>query len=159
MKKILLLLPFLFFLIALLTKNNSEVKKETTIEKVKKVETKNDYANELKIIDTQEYFEKYVLDVINNGSNRLNFPSGAMEGGYVSKSDAKKIVAYMASMQGFTPSNKQWVKEGAMLFYGNCTGCHGILGKKVDKNFPDLTRKPLLGIELRKKEIYEKLKK
>jgi mono/diheme cytochrome c family protein len=92
--------------------------------------------------NSPKFFEDYVFNVIKYGSSSLGFPT-KMEGGYVSDEEAKKIAAYLATLQGFKPSNPQWVKEGAALYYGNCTGCH----QKGVKSFPDLTRKPLLGIE------------
>ncbi|WP_187647110.1 c-type cytochrome [Nitrosophilus labii] len=160
MRYLLLILPFLLFLIYTVTKGEKSVFKENIIKNERSItKSEKEYLEELKIIDTPQYFEQYTIDVINNGSNILNYPSGAMDGGYVSKEDAKKIAAYMATLQGFKPSHPEWVKEGAMLFYGNCVGCHGVEGKGQKGAFPDLTRRPLLGIELRKKKIYEKLKK
>ncbi len=96
--------------------------------------------------DYKSMFKKYVMHVIVHGSNSLGFPT-EMEGGYVSKEDAKKIVAYMMSMQDLKPFDEDLVHEGAALFYGNCVGCHGVGGKGQKGLFPDLTRKPLLGIE------------
>ena len=153
-KYLLLLLPFILLIIAYFVKHNknsalSITSKNTKIKSKKcaKIE------NELKTIDSVTYFENYVIDVINNGSNKLNFPSGAMDGGYVSPIEAKKIAAFMATLQGYKPTHPEWIKEGELLFNGNCTGCHGIGGKGQKGSFPNLRRKPLLGIELIKKEF------
>jgi len=89
-----------------------------------------------------EFFEEYVYDVIKYGSKDLGFPT-QMEGGYVSDEEARKIAAYLATLQGYKPTHPEWVQEGAALFYGNCTGCH----QKGVKSFPDLERRPLLGIQ------------
>lgn len=71
-----------------------------------------------------------------------------MPAGTVSPQEAKKIAAFLATLQGFTPSHPEWVEEGKYLFYGNCTGCHSNEGKGKKGYFPDLTRKPLRGMEL-----------
>lgn len=149
-KMVLLLLPFMLMIIAIFIKQSQKIeKKEGKSVKIEKIEKsrngKIDY-------NSVEYFENYVIDVIENGSNILNLPSGPMDGGFVSKDDAKKIATYMAALQGFKPTHPEWVKDGAALFHGNCTGCHGVGGKGQKGYFPDLTRKPLLGIEKKIKE-------
>jgi len=149
MKKVLLLIiPFILMIVAIFIKQKNQ--KEVTLNK--NVDIQKSVKKEIKKYDINsvEYFENYVIDVMLNGSNILNLPSGAMDGGYVSKEEAKKIAAYMATLQGFKPTHPEWVQEGAALFYGNCTGCHGVGGKGQKGYFPDLTRKPLLGIEKRK---------
>lgn len=157
-KYLLLLLPFILLIISYFIKHNKNVTDSITSKNIEiKSKKSSKIENELKKIDSVTYFENYVIDVINHGSNRLNFPSGAMDGGYVSPIEAKKIATFMATLQGFNPSHPEWVKEGEILFNGNCTGCHGIGGKGQKGSFPDLTRKPLLGIELIKKEIQKKL--
>ncbi len=130
----LLLIPFILFFVNFLTKEKKEIKKhQKCIHKEQKFHLDP---------HSPQFFEDYVFNVIKHGSNSLGFPT-KMEGGYVSDEEAKKIAAYLATLQGLKPSHPEWVKEGAALYYGNCTGCH----QKGVKSFPDLTRKPLLGIE------------
>ena len=147
MKKILILLiPFIFLSIAIFFKQGKKQKLEIEPkkEKIEIATAKIDY-------NSPQFFENYVIDVMINGSDIFKYPSGPMEGGYVSKEEAKKIASYMATLQGLKPSHPEWVQEGAALFNGNCTGCHGVGGKGQKGYFPDLTRKPLLGIEMLKK--------
>ena len=156
-KTVLIAIPFLLFMIEICSKKC--FKKEKNIKSIfpKTAFEKQNFEKlkeELKKIDSQEYFREYVLNVIQNGSDKLNFPSGKMDGGFVNKSDAKRIVAYMEKLQGYKTAGKEKeIKEGAALFYGNCTGCHGIDGKGHKGHFPNINRKPLLGIELRKREL------
>ena len=138
---LLLLIPLLLFIIALFSQKKS-----------KSVITKQEQHNyhHLQKIDPHcaRCFEKYIQDVINKGSNIFHYPTSPMPAGTVSPQEARKIAAFMAQMHGFTPSHPEWVEEGKYLFYGNCTGCHSNEGKGKKGYFPDLTRKPLKGLEL-----------
>ena len=49
--------------------------------------------HELTLLNTPQYVKKYIVDVINYGSDTLGFQGGVMEGGYAVKEDADKIVA------------------------------------------------------------------
>ena len=145
-KLLLLLLPFVFLITAYIIKSDKkEIDKKST-DMIKKEKTFK-FSN----IDDTKFFENYVIDVIVHGSDIFKYPTGPMDGGYVSKEEAKKIASYMATLQGLKPSHPEWVDEGAALFNGNCTGCHGVGGKGKKGYFPDLTRKPLKGIEILKK--------
>ncbi|WP_281950498.1 c-type cytochrome [Nitrosophilus kaiyonis] len=147
MKKLLLLIiPFIFLLVAIIFKQekNKHIEIKSKNQKIEKKISKIDY-------NSPKFFENYVIDVMINGSDIFKYPSGPMDGGYVSKNEAEKIASYMATLQGLKPSHPEWVQEGAALFNGNCTGCHGVGGKGKKGYFPDLTRKPLLGIEMLKK--------
>ncbi|WP_200763696.1 c-type cytochrome [Nitrosophilus alvini] len=117
--------------------------------KIDKEKLKKELAN----IDTVEYLENYIIDVINNGSNRLDYKAGSMDAGFASKEDAPKIAAYVVTLSGKKPSVPEYIKEGNMLYNGNCGGCHGDDGKGLGGSFPDLTKKRFSGIEKRKKEL------
>ncbi len=138
MKKIwLLLLPIVLFFVAYFLKHRSTHTHTSSISpKIHPIHPEK----------RAKDFESYVYDVIVYGSSRLGFPT-QMQGGYVSEEDAKKIAAFLATLQGLKPSHPEWVQEGKTLFYGNCTGCHGYDGKGQKGHFPDLTRRPLLGLQ------------
>ncbi|WP_084276367.1 c-type cytochrome [Nitratiruptor tergarcus] len=140
-KSILLLLPLILFLIAFMSKKH-ETKKSIVNKKHELSHTKQIDVN------CSRCFEQYIEDVINNGSNIFNYPTSPMPAHTVSPEDAKKIAAFLTTLQGFKPSHPEWVIEGKYLFYGNCVGCHSNSGKGKKGYFPDLTRKPLAGIEL-----------
>jgi hypothetical protein len=137
-KLIILLIPFIFLAIGIFNKD----KKSSTLHKDIVCKDKKTHLHIKKNINSVEFFEDYVVDVIKNGSTSLGFPT-KMKGGFVNEDEAKKIAAYLATLQGFSPTHKEYIKEGAALYYGNCVGCH----QKGVKQFPDLSRKPLLGIE------------
>ena len=140
-RALLLLIPLILFLIALLFK-----------EKKSNVATQQERHTEHHIQKIDPHcapcFEKYIEDVINKGSNIFHYPTSPMPAGTVTPEEAKKIAAFMATLQGFKPSHPEWVTEGRYLFYGNCIGCHSNEGKGKEGYFPDLTRKPLKGIEM-----------
>ena len=137
-KGVLLLIPFILLLIAAIFKNQNGVSKKVP----KECSHQQSHLHLNRNKNGVELFEDYVVSVIKHGSGSLGFAT-KMEGGYVSEEDAKKIAAYLATLQGYKPTHPEFVKEGAALYYGNCVGCH----QKGVKSFPDLTRKPLLGIE------------
>jgi cytochrome c553 len=105
---------------------------------------------ELARIDTPDYTYHYIIDVINHGSQNLHFKEKEiMEGGFVSKEDAPGVACYVLSLADETcpaPSSA----DAAMYFSSNCAGCHGEDGKGIHGTYPDLTRRPLLGIQKRK---------
>ena len=116
---------------------------------------------ELARIDTPEYILHYIIDVIDHGSDTLGFKGGVMEGGYVSHEDAPKIACYVLEMSG-RKCPYSYPKDAAMFYTSVCGGCHGNDGKGLGGNYPDLTRKKLLGIERREaflKTTLEKLRK
>lgn len=88
---------------------------------------------------TQEGIIEYIENVINNGSNHLNFQKGGMEGGYVPKSKARDVAYYVYELSG-KKANKSYSKDASLYFSSNCAGCHGIDGKGIKGSFPDLTR-------------------
>jgi len=73
--------------------------------------------------------KKQVLDVINNGSNKLGYPMGMMPPGMASGADAEAIAAYVADgMKGEAPAS-----------FAACTSCHGADAKGMGGMSPDLT--------------------
>jgi cytochrome c553 len=89
---------------------------------------------------------RYILHVINKGSDRLGFPGGVMEGGYVAPEDAPKVACYVMELGGHT-CPQSVPKDAAMFYTSVCGGCHGNDGKGLHGAYPDLTRPRLLGIE------------
>ena len=128
-------------------------------EKTINQETREHIEQELARIDTPAYTYRYIIDIINHGSATLHFkPKEIMEGGFASREDAPKIACYVLSLAHETcpvPSST----DAAMYFSSNCAGCHGEDGKGIHGTYPDLTRRPLLGIEKRKVLLYKLLKK
>ena len=88
---------------------------------------------------TQEGIVEYIENVINNGSNHLNFQKGGMEGGYVPKSKARDVAYYVYELSG-KKANKPYAKDASLYFSSNCAGCHGVDGKGIKGSFPDLTK-------------------
>ena len=118
----------------------------------KKVKTKKVYrsSSKTKIYSnkelTQENIVNYIVNVINNGSNRFNFPGGVMEGGYVPKEKARDVACYVYELSG-RKCNSAYSKDAALYFSSNCAGCHGNDGKGLNGSYPDLTKKVLLGLQ------------
>ena len=123
-----------------------------------KSETRKHIQEELERIDTSEYTYRYILNVINHGSDRLHFkPKEIMEEGFVSKEDAPKVACYVLSLAG-ERCLAPFPKDAAMYYSSNCAGCHGEDGKGLHGTYPDLTRRPLLGVEKRKSLLNRLLK-
>ena len=100
-----------------------------------------------------EYLYEYIVDVINNGSSRLHFKKDeVMEGGYISKYDAAGVACYVMELSGRSCKNR-YPKEAVGIFTSACGGCHGTDGRGENGAYPDLTRKPLLGIKLLKESF------
>jgi hypothetical protein len=101
---------------------------------------------ELDRIGSPDYTYHYIINVINHGSQNLHFKEKEiMEGGFVAKEDASKVACYVLSLAGEScpvPSSK----DAPMYYSSNCAGCHGEDGKGIHGTYPDLTRRPLLGI-------------
>ena len=112
---------------------------------------------ELARIETPEYILHYIVDVIDHGSDTLGFKGGVMEGGYVSHEDAEKIACYVLELSG-KKCPHPYPKDAAMFYTSVCGGCHGNDGKGLGGNYPDLTRKKLLGIERREEFLKRRLR-
>jgi hypothetical protein len=106
--------------------------------------------DELHQLESTAYVKRYIIQVINHGSSQLHFkPHEIMEGGFASREDAPKVACYVLSLSNeVDPSSCP--KEAAMYYSSNCAGCHGEDGKGIHGTYPDLTRRPLLGIQKRK---------
>ena len=72
--------------------------------------------------------KEQVLDVINNGSNKLGYPMGMMPPGMASGQDAQDIAAYIAG----------GLKGEAPAAYAACTSCHGADSKGNNGTAPNL---------------------
>jgi cytochrome c553 len=91
--------------------------------------------------------EAYIVDVIKHGSSRLHFkPVEVMEGGFVADEDAEDVAHFVLKLRG-EHHDETKAMRGAPLFSSNCAGCHGYDGKGLEGTYPDLTRKPLLGMQ------------
>jgi mono/diheme cytochrome c family protein len=113
---------------------------------------------ELTRISAPAYTLRYIIEIINHGSQNLHFKKDeVMEAGFASHEDAPKIAAYVMQLRGES-ANKAETKDGAMFFTSICGGCHGNDAKGISGAYPDLTRQPLLGIEQRKRFLTQRLK-
>jgi mono/diheme cytochrome c family protein len=93
----------------------------------------------------------YILDVIRHGSNRLNYPGGVMEGGYLPPEEAPKVACYVMELGGHRCPHA-YPSDAQMFYTSVCGGCHGDDGKGLHGSYPDLTRPTLRGYELWKRE-------
>lgn len=72
--------------------------------------------------------KEQILDVINNGSNQLGYPMGAMPAGMAQGEQAEEIAAYVASgMRGPQPAS-----------FAACSSCHGVDGQGNNGMSPNL---------------------
>ena len=94
---------------------------------------------------------RYILHVIEHGSDQLGFPGGVMEGGYLPADEAPRVACYVMELGGHKCPH-DYPKDAAMYFTSVCGGCHGDDGKGLHGAYPDLTRPRLLGIEKMMKE-------
>ena len=115
------------------------------------------YLDELNNIDTESYTKQYIVDVINHGSDSLGFKGGVMEAGFASPEDAEKIACYVLTLSG-KKCNTPYPKDAEMFYTSICGGCHGDDGKGLGGNYPDLTKKKLLGIQAREYFLKSMLK-
>jgi len=133
-------------------------KKESSYETHTTMHKSSHFKDELSRIETAKYAKRYIISVINHGSYDLGFPGGVMEGGYASREDAPKIACYVLGLSG-KKCVDPYPADAAMFFTSICGGCHGNDGKGLGGNYPDLTRKKLLGIEHREAFLKEKIAK
>lgn len=77
---------------------------------------------------TSRMTKAQVLDVINNGSDQLGYPMGAMPGGMAQGEEAEAIAAYVAGgMKGEQPAS-----------FAACASCHGADGQGNNGMSPNL---------------------
>ncbi len=131
---------------------NTKVNKEY-IEHIKVHKEESHFEEELSRLKTTKYVKHYIIDIINHGSNQLEFKSGEMEGAFASSEDAPKIACYVLELSG-KKCKSPYPNDAAMFYTSVCGGCHGDDGKGIGGTFPDLTKDKLLGIE--KREAYLK---
>jgi len=110
------------------------------------------YREELSNINSVSYAKKYIISVINHGSNQFNFKGGVMEGGFAPPADAEKIACYVLEFSR-KKCRKPYNKDAAMFYSSNCAGCHGDNGKGLKGAYPDLTKDKLLGIKKREEYL------
>ncbi|RUM66116.1 MAG: hypothetical protein DSZ05_04810 [Sulfurospirillum sp.] len=140
-------------------KKSTKLSIDSTHSACRRVQKRQDIlADELARIDTPEYVKKYIVHVINHGSDTLGFKGGIMEGGYADREDAEKIACYVLELSG-KKCPHPYPKDAAMFYTSICGGCHGNDGKGLGGNYPDLTRKKLLGIEKRETFLKAQLAK
>jgi len=116
----------------------------------KKIEQSNSLKKEKKI-DYKNIELSYIIDVINNGSNRLHFPDSPMEGGFVPKEKAKDVACYILKLRG-KPCKEGFSKDAPLYFSSNCSGCHGIDAKGIKGSYPSLLNKEFEGLKIWLKE-------
>ena len=139
------------------TPKTKQISQQTHPSSVRK-ETLQHIKKELAHIDTPQYTYQYIINVIDHGSNDLHFnEKETMEAGFASKEDAPKIACYVLSLSNES-CGFPYAKDAAMYYTSNCAGCHGEDGKGIHGTYPDLTRRPLLGIEKRKDMLIHLLK-
>jgi len=79
-------------------------------------------------LKTRRLTKEQVLDVINNGQNKLGYAMGEMPAGMATGTDAEEIAAYVAGgMQGEKPAS-----------FAACSSCHGEDGKGMNGMAPNL---------------------
>ncbi|NPA50958.1 MAG: hypothetical protein GXO02_04950 [Epsilonproteobacteria bacterium] len=90
---------------------------------------------------------EYIIYVIKNGSNHLNFPASPMEGGYITnEEDIKDVACFVLELSNQKCKFNYNKTKAQGLFSSNCAGCHGNNGKGLNGSSPDLTKKDLLGM-------------
>ena len=79
-------------------------------------------------LQTRRLTKEQVLDVINNGQNKLGYAMGEMPAGMATGADAEEIAAYVAGgMKGEQPAS-----------FAACSSCHGVDGKGMYGMSPNL---------------------
>jgi len=158
-------LGFLIFIVILYGIYNAQVRDKKSgagvIERCKvcekETQTLQFLKKELSRIEKPQYIKTYIIDVIDRGSDTLGFRGGVMEGGFASHEDAEKIACYVLALSG-KACVESYPKDAAMFYTSICGGCHGDDGKGLaGGNYPDLSRKKLLGLQRREERLREKI--
>jgi hypothetical protein len=114
---------------------------------------------ELASLGTPAYVHDYITRIILHGSDTLHFNKDeAMDPGFASAEDAPRIACYVMTLRGETCDDPQ-IEQAQGYYTSICGGCHGNDGKGTGGAYPDLTRKPLLGIDQRAALLHTQLKK
>jgi hypothetical protein len=160
-------LGFLIFIVILYGVYNAKIRdKQRVVSSTescrlceKETQTLQFLQKELSMIENPQYIKSYIIDVIDHGSDTLGFRGGVMEGGFASHEDAEKIACYVLSLSGLACKNS-YPKDAPMFYTSICGGCHGEDGKGLaGGNYPDLTRKKLLGLKQREETLHSKIQK
>ncbi len=114
--------------------------------------------DELSKIDTPLYKKNYIIDVINHGSKTLGFKGGVMDAGFASVEDAPKIACFVLTLSN-QKCDEEYSKDAQMFYTSICGGCHGDDGRGLNGNYPDLTKKKLLGIRNREEFLIDSIKR
>lgn len=136
-EKVSILIILMVFLVALTLSlqkqksKNSKQKEQISIQKDSKKQT----------------LYSYIVDVINNGSTGHNFKGGEMEGGYISKEDAKIVACYVLELSGRRCPHPYPKSRASGYFSSVCAGCHGNDAKGINGTYPDLTKKEYIGFK------------
>jgi mono/diheme cytochrome c family protein len=121
--------------------NNFVIKKDLTKDqKISKIQFDKNISK-----NSKESLYQYIVDVINNGSSGHNFKGGQMEGGYISKEDAKIVACYVLELSGRKCPHPYPKDLASGYFSSVCAGCHGNDGKGINGTYPDLTKKNYVG--------------
>jgi cytochrome c553 len=70
-----------------------------------------------------------------------------MEGGYISKDDAKVVACYVLELSGRECPHPYPKDKATGYFSSVCAGCHGNDGKGINGTYPDLTKKEYVGFK------------
>ncbi len=113
-----------------LNESKSEIKKVRSIHIKKTDDHSAGSQSQKKQRMTKDYYKKRILDVIENGSDQLKFPIGAMPSGMVQGADAEAIAEYIIG----------GMRDEQPAFFGVCAGCHGADGKGNAGTAPNLLK-------------------
>ncbi len=142
-EELLVLLTVVIVLAVTLYRYNSSTKREPQIHKS---ELKKSFIIPKERNLSEKVVVNYIMNVINNGSNRLGFQKEGMEGGFIPKEKARDVACYVYELSS-KKCSKAYAKDAALFFSSNCAGCHGSDGKGLNGAFPDLTKERLLGLK------------
>ena len=116
-------------------------------------------ARELEALHTPAYTRSYIERVIVHGSDTLHFnPHEVMEPGFASAQDAPAIACYVMTLRGERCTDPR-IEQAEGFFTSICGGCHGNDGRGTSGAYPDLTRRPLLGIAQRERFLRNQLRR
>jgi len=130
---------FLLFLFCVTTDKLSKERcaiKENIQQKESLLESKTD-------INSDDFLRSYIINVIIEGSDKLDYGAGKMSAGYVQKNDAGDVAEYVLFLMGKVTSQN---KNGRTMYDGNCAGCHGDKGDGLNGAFPKLNKETFEGL-------------
>lgn len=85
--------------------------------------------------------EAGLVDIIKHGSKGLEYPLGEMTPGLVEDKDIVAVAAFVASeVSAIKATKNPHLVEQGREAYAICTSCHGMDGKGMDGNAPDITK-------------------